>query len=114
MLLQFAIYDSKAEAFIEPFYQPTAGVASRMFAGAANDPRTTICKNSSDYTLFELGTFEPATGESIPHEAFINHGLASIHQKGGSNITYLRVADSPEDSHYVAANHNLQEVNSNE
>nr|UXQ87949.1 MAG: nonstructural protein [Microvirus sp.] len=94
MLLKFSIYDSKAEAFITPFYQPTAGVALRMFEAAANDPSTTICLHSGDFTLFELGSWDPLTGDEIQLETKINHGLAIQYQTNQHN-TSLPITDTP-------------------
>lgn len=75
----FSIYDSKAEAFITPFFAPTAGVAIRSFATAANDEQHNFHQHADDYTLFEIGTFNSDTGDLIPHEAGISHGLALSH-----------------------------------
>lgn len=62
----FSVYDSKAEAFIQPFFSPNSAVARRMFESAANDPNTDICKFAEDYTLFEIGTFENDQGLVSP------------------------------------------------
>lgn len=52
------IHDSKAEAFIQPFFAPTIAVGLRMVSQATNDPNSDFHKFSGDYTLFELGTFD--------------------------------------------------------
>lgn len=59
MILQiFTVYDSKAEAYLPPFYLSTKGQAIRAFTDTANDPNHTFYKHPEDYTLFLLGQFE--------------------------------------------------------
>jgi len=58
----FVIHDSKAEAYIQPFFQSTYGLAERMFTDEANNPESNICKHSEDFTLFYLGEFDQETG----------------------------------------------------
>ncbi len=72
----FAIFDSKAEAYLNPFFNPTAGVALRSFAQAANDEQHDFNKFAGDYTLFELGSFDPQTGTISPLSAPHNLGTA--------------------------------------
>ena len=62
MLLKvYSIYDSKAEAYNQPFYMQSTGAAIRAFEDNARDPSTSIHKHPEDYSLFELGTFDDAT-----------------------------------------------------
>lgn len=73
----FCIHDSKAEAFITPFFQPTQALALRLFSDAANDPSSMICKHSEDYTLFELGTFNSLSGMTTFHASPKSIALAA-------------------------------------
>lgn len=77
----FSIYDSKAEAYIQPFFAPNAPTGLRMFGDAANDETTMFAKHGEDYTLFELGTFDQNTGETTIHKAHKSHGTALQHQR---------------------------------
>lgn len=86
MLKLFSIYDSKAEAFIQPFFSPATGSAIRSFETAANDAGSDFHKYGADYTLFEIGTFDEHTCELTPLESKINLGLA---------ITFLRPIEAP-------------------
>ena len=79
-LIIFSVHDSKAAAFISPFFCPTVAVGLRSFAQAASDTDTQFCKFPGDYTLFELGTFDVNTGEISLLKAMKNHGLAVTHQ----------------------------------
>lgn len=58
----FAIRDAKVEAFLQPFFSPTVGAAIRSLMEAVNDPQHQFAKNSYDYSLFELGEFDDASG----------------------------------------------------
>lgn len=62
MLLQaFTVFDSKAEAYLPPFYMSTKGQAVRAFTDSANDPNHAFHKHPEDYTLFLVGTWDDAT-----------------------------------------------------
>lgn len=64
MLLKvFSIYDSKAEAFLQPFFSKTKGDAIRSLTDLVNDDKHNFCKYSEDFTLFECGTWDD--GSSI-------------------------------------------------
>lgn len=72
----FSVYDSKAEAFTQPFFAHTRGIAQRMFRAACQDPNHDFHKFADDYTLFELGEFDDSSAEFHSHEAPISLGLA--------------------------------------
>lgn len=73
----FAVYDSKAEAYLQPFFCPTVGMALRSWEQAAQNPQTDFHQYAGDYTLFEIGTYNDQTGEMQPMlPAFQNHGTA--------------------------------------
>ncbi len=77
----FSIHDSKAEAFIQPFYSQTTGTAVRSFEQAVNDPQSDFHKFAGDYTLFELGDFDQNTAVFTPLKTPINLGLALTYIK---------------------------------
>jgi hypothetical protein len=54
----FSIYDSKIEAYMQPFFMPTTGAAIRMITDALDDPAHTFTRHPEDYTLFHLGSYE--------------------------------------------------------
>ncbi len=72
----YSVFDSKAEAFLQPFYQTTTGLAIRAFETAANEEGHNFQKYAGDYTLFELGEFEQDTGIFIILAAPHNLGTA--------------------------------------
>lgn len=77
MLKIFAIYDSKAQAYLQPFFCVNAGVAIRSFASAANNPEHDFSRFSADYTLFEIGQFETTSGHINTYESQLNLGKAA-------------------------------------
>lgn len=54
----FAVYDSKIESYLPPFFTQSKGAALRAFTEAVNDPSHNFHKYASDFTLFELGSFD--------------------------------------------------------
>lgn len=72
----FSVYDSKANAYMQPFFSPTAGTALRAFETIANEEGHEFCKHAADYTLFEIGEWDEFDGQLIQLEAKVNLGLA--------------------------------------
>lgn len=61
MIIQiFATWDSKAEAFLQPFFFLSKGQAIRSFDDAVNDPKSQMCAHAEDFSLFHLGSFDDA------------------------------------------------------
>ncbi len=77
-LKMFSIYDSKAEAWIQPFFSLATGSAIRSFETAANEEGNDFNRYGADYTLFEVGYFDQHTGELRALKANINLGLAIV------------------------------------
>lgn len=59
----YAIRDSKAETYFNPFYSGTQGEAERQFAAVTNDPKSTICQFPDDFDLFHIGEYDTNTGK---------------------------------------------------
>lgn len=58
----FSVYDSKAQAYLPPFYMPRKQMAVRTFAECVNSKEHQFGKWPHDYTLFHLGGFDDETG----------------------------------------------------
>lgn len=71
----YSVYDSKAEAFLKPFFAAADGLAIRMFQQAANDLEHDFSKWAEDYTLFNLGKWDPKNGTLFA--AKINNSLGT-------------------------------------
>lgn len=72
----FSVYDSKVEAYLQPFFQRSRGEALRNFIAAVNDPQTMFNKHPEDYTLFEIGEFSEEKGEIRSNEVKTSLGVA--------------------------------------
>jgi len=72
----FAVYDSKAEQYMQPFFFVTRGQAMRAFLDALSDDKHEFNKHAEDYTLFELGEYDQDTGYMEPLKAIVSMGNA--------------------------------------
>lgn len=81
----FAVYDSKAEAFLPPWTATTTAVAIRRFEATAQQPESDFARFGADYTLFELGDWHENKGEVRMHEAKLNLGTALQFQAEKTN-----------------------------
>lgn len=77
ILKMFAIHDSKAEAFMRPFFMTTTGLAIRAMEASFQDNQDPWVQFPNDFTLFECGTFDDSNGVTTTLEAKINLGLLS-------------------------------------
>nr|UXQ88084.1 MAG: nonstructural protein [Microvirus sp.] len=59
----FTVYDSKAEAYIAPFFLPMVGQAKRTFGECCNSSDHAFGRSPQDYTLFHLGNFDDANSK---------------------------------------------------
>lgn len=75
--LIFSVYDSKANAFLQPFFCVNRAVALRSFMQAAQDERHDFHRFAADFALFEIGEWDPVSGKFECFEKFENLGLAS-------------------------------------
>lgn len=76
----FSIYDSKAEAYITPFFAINSATGIRDFETAARDKNTKFWSHPGDFTLFEMGSFDQDSGKTELLKTPINHGTALVHQ----------------------------------
>ncbi len=76
MLKIFTVYDSKAEAYLQPFFAQATGAGIRSFSEAANSQDHQFHKHAADYTLFEIGEWDEIHGAMESHHAKTNLGTA--------------------------------------
>lgn len=76
MTLIFAIFDSKAEAFLTPFHAETKGLAMRIFESNVNNPESQFNAYPEDFHLFQIGRYLPEHGTLENEEANISLGCA--------------------------------------
>lgn len=79
ILKMFAVFDTKAAAFMTPFFSQNVGLALRSFTHMARDPNSYMHAFPADFILFELGEFDGDAGVINPHERPVNHGMASAY-----------------------------------
>lgn len=65
----FAVKDTRAEAFMNPFFCRTAGEAERAFSDEANKKENPFNLHPTDYCLFELGSYDQISGVITPDQA---------------------------------------------
>lgn len=62
MMKLFAVRDVKADAFGAPMSIATKGLAIRSFTDACADRKSDLNRFSDDYSLYELGSYDPNSG----------------------------------------------------
>jgi len=74
----FCIYDSKAEAYGQPFFSQSTGSAIRAFSDDANSDKkdSGVAMHPEDFTLFEIGEYDHNTGMMLPLEVKVSRGCA--------------------------------------
>lgn len=70
----FSVFDTKAQAFLPPFYATNGAVACRMMLDACSDPKHPFNVHSGDYNLFQVASFDDDTGRFDPLDSFVNLG----------------------------------------
>lgn len=62
----FAVRDTKAQAFLQPFFSSANGSALRAMGDAVNDGKSPFSAHPEDYILYEVGSFDDNTAELVP------------------------------------------------
>lgn len=57
-----SIFDSKAKAYGQPFFQINSEVAMRTVVDLVSDPKSNFHRHPADFTLFKFGTFDDVNG----------------------------------------------------
>lgn len=76
ILKMFSVYDSKVEAYLPPLFYKSKGEFLRAFAEAVNDPKSNIGKYPSDFTAFELGSWDDHGSVFDLHKTPMSLGVA--------------------------------------
>lgn len=85
ILKVYVVFDSKTEAFGQPFFMKNKGEAVRGFTEVCNDTSSTIGKYPHDFSLFELGQFDDSSAKFTCHSTPISLGLALEYLKRDVN-----------------------------
>lgn len=68
-LIAIAVLDLATETYGRPFFVPHPGQAMRSFMDEVKNRDSEIGKHPGDYELYELGSFDDATGQFTPPPA---------------------------------------------
>lgn len=72
----YTTYDSKAEAYLQPFFMSSRGEAIRAWQDVVNDQKTQFFKHPEDFTFFELGEYDAISGTIDTYKSKISLGTA--------------------------------------
>lgn len=72
----FTVYDSKANAYMQPFFMNSTGQALRAWIDAVNDKTTQFNKHPEDFTLFEIGVYHDENAQIESLRTPISIGVA--------------------------------------
>lgn len=86
ILRAFAILDSKADAFMTPFFFHSTGQAVRAFKDLANDGQSMVHRHPDDYRLFCIGSFDDSVALLSSLERPEPLGFASDYRDMGSGV----------------------------
>lgn len=81
----FTIFDSKAEAYLPPFFMKTKGEAIRAWTSTIQDPNTQFSKYPADYTLFEIGEYDDQMASLTQHKNLVSLGNGIEYQRGSND-----------------------------
>ena len=77
----FTVYDSKAEAYLQPFFVGSRGIAIRAFKDCINSRDHQFGKHPEDYTLFYIGEFTDSDcGFDLVTPISLGNGVEFIEQ----------------------------------
>jgi hypothetical protein len=77
-----AVRDSKAEAFMQPFFAPTTAFAVRSFSDTVNKSGNPISDHPEDHDLYEVAAFDDSTGvvTSLDSPRHLVHAVSLLQQ----------------------------------
>lgn len=84
----FGVRDTKALAFLQPYFSNSTGAAVRAFSDEVNntDGRSMIQKHPEDFVLYELGEFDDNTGAFVSHSPIKMLGCGADFVQVKSNV----------------------------
>jgi len=77
----FTIYDSKAKAYLTPFFLHEDGMAIRVFADCINDTTHQFGKHPEDYTLFNIGSWSDEKAKFLTNNPIaLSNGIELVEE----------------------------------
>jgi hypothetical protein len=94
MLKVFSVYDSKVGAYLQPMFFRSKGEAIRAFSSAVADTDHQFHKYASDFTLFELGSWDDlkAKFDLLPTPVSIGVAIEFLNTTDDSNVPVPQVS----------------------
>lgn len=83
----FAVYDTKAKAFLPPFILPEVAMAKRVFEDCVNSDDHQFGKHPGDYTLFLFGEFLDHESEPFNVDPKVSLGTGVEYLKFDEELT---------------------------
>ncbi len=78
----FVIHDSKADAFMQPWFLPTTAMAQRAFTDCVNDKEHNFAMHPQDYTLFAIGEYDDQSAKITWHAPVtLGNGIQYLQQE---------------------------------
>lgn len=74
LVRMYAIYDTKAAAYLQPFFCANNAIAFRNIERACKNPQSPFAEFPADFNLFCLASFEDVDGVLTPFEYRENLG----------------------------------------
>lgn len=81
-MIFFSVFDRAVGAFMPLFPARTKGEAVRMVSDAVADPSGQFAKHLTDYTLFEVGTWDDRTGKFVQDNSHPERIIELLELKG--------------------------------
>jgi len=72
----FTVFDTKVEAYNQPFFMKSRGEAIRAFSDIVNDKNHAFNRHPEDYVLFELGEYDDSCAKFNLYDAPHSLGVA--------------------------------------
>lgn len=84
ILKVFTVFDSKAGAYLQPFFSVNVATAIREFGSAAQSEGHAFHRHSGDFELFLIGEWDQFEGRVSMYETKQTLGIASqfLNQEG--------------------------------
>lgn len=85
-VMLYTLHDLKSGSFSPPMAYPARGAAVRDFEDMVNQPsrgdqKNNIYEHPADFLLFEIGSFDPLSGELEPAIEKVNLGSGANYAK---------------------------------
>lgn len=85
ILKVFAVRDTKACAFLQPFFSNSVGSALRAFGDAVNEKGSPFNKHPEDYLIYHIGSYDDSLGALVPEPDSVLHLLGAASDFVGVN-----------------------------